>query len=122
EVAHGLDVIQRNARVQTQLVEDLLDMSRIVSGKVRLDLQRVAMSDVIEAALEVVRPAAEAKEVQLKRVFDPQPDPVQGDPARLQQVVWNLLTNAVKFTPRGGSVEVHLARIDHQVEIAVRDS
>ncbi len=118
----GLSVIHRNARVQAELIADLLDMSRIISGKMRLNVQRVDLPEVIQAAIESVRPAAEAKEIRLQRVLEPLTDPVQGDPARLQQIVWNLVSNAVKFTPKGGRVQVVLARVNSHVEIAVSDT
>lgn len=121
-IGEGLATIERNARVQAQLVEELLDMSRIISGKVRLDVQRVSLGDVIDAACETVSPAAEAKQIRLRRVLDPLAGPVSGDPNRLQQIVWNLLINAVKFTPRGGRVDIALARVDSHIEIAVRDT
>ncbi len=118
----GLAVIDRNARLQAQLIADLLDMSRIISGKMRMDVQRVELPLVIEAALEAIRPAAEAKEVRVQCVLDPITDTVHGDPTRLQQVVWNLLSNAVKFTPRGGRVQVVLARVNSHVELSVSDT
>jgi signal transduction histidine kinase/DNA-binding response OmpR family regulator len=121
-VSQGLEVIERNARVQTQLISDLLDMSRIISGKMRLDVQRVELPVVIEAALEAVRPAAEAREVRLQSVLEPISEPVHGDPARLQQIVWNLLSNAVKFTPKTGRVQIVLARVNSHVEISVSDT
>jgi CheY-like chemotaxis protein len=102
--------------------EDLLDMSRIVAGKVRLDMQRVSPAAVIEAAAESVRPSADAKGVHLGLRLDRLAGPVTGDPARLQQVVWNLLANAIKFTPRGGRVEVRLARVSSHVEITIADT
>jgi signal transduction histidine kinase len=111
ELAEGLEIISRNARVQTQLIEDLLDMSRIVSGKVRLDVQPVDLMRIADAALDTVRPAAEAKGIRLEKVLDPVAGAVRGDPGRLQQVAWNLLTNAIKFTPRGGKVQVVLERV-----------
>lgn len=121
-VAEGIDVIDRNVRVQTQLIEDLLDMSRIISGKVRLDVQRVELPEVIHAALEVVQPAAEAKGIRLEKVIDPNAGPVSGDPARLQQVLWNLLTNAIKFTSKGGKVCILLERVNSHVQISVSDT
>lgn len=121
-ISRGLAVINRNARAQSQLIEDLLDMSRIISGKVRLDVQRVELAEVIEAALETVKPAAEARGVRLRKVLDPLAGPVSGDPNRLQQIVWNLLSNAIKFTERGGSVEVLLERVNSHLEITVSDS
>ena len=122
DLKEGLEVIDRNAKVQAQIIEDLLDISRIISGNLRLDVQRVNLAEVIEAAIAAVMPAAEAKGVRLKKVLDPLAGPVSGDPARLQQVVWNLLTNAVKFTPKGGRVQVLLERVNSHVEISVIDT
>ncbi|HLL89059.1 MAG TPA: ATP-binding protein [Tepidisphaeraceae bacterium] len=121
-MADGLRTIERNARAQTRLIEDLLDMSRIISGKVRLDVQRVDVAAVIEAAVAAVRPAAEAKGVRLQVTLDPLAGPVRGDPGRLQQVLWNLLSNAVKFTPKRGRVQVLLERVNSHLEIAVSDT
>lgn len=118
----GIEVIDRNARAQTQLIADLLDISRITTGKMRLDVQRVELPLIIEAALESVRPAADAKEVRIQSVVEPVADVVHGDPARLQQVVWNLVSNAVKFTPRGGRVQVILARVNSHIELSVSDT
>jgi signal transduction histidine kinase/PAS domain-containing protein len=120
--ARGIEVIERNARVQTQLIADLLDISRITSGKLRLDVQRVELPAVIDAALEVVRPAAEAKGVRVQTVIEPIGVAVHGDPNRLQQIMWNLVANAVKFTPKGGRVQVVLARVNSHVEIRVSDT
>jgi PAS domain S-box-containing protein len=122
ELRRGLETIERNARMQTQLIEDLLDMSRITSGKVRLDVQPVQPAAFIEAALETVRPGAEAKGIRLVKVLDERAGPVYGDPARLQQVVWNLLNNAIKFTPKGGRVQVVLERVNSHVELGVSDT
>jgi signal transduction histidine kinase/CheY-like chemotaxis protein len=121
-VAEGVEVIARNARLQKQLIEDLLDMSRIISGKIRLDVQRVELAGVIEAAIASIRPTAEAKGVRLQVTLDSAAAPVKGDPSRLQQVVWNLLTNAVKFTPKGGRVQIFLERVNSHLEITVADS
>ena len=121
-VREAMEVIDRNVRLQTQLIEDLLDMSRIISGKVRLDVQQVELAELIDTAIESVRPAAEAKELRLESVVDPHAGPVSGDPGRLQQVLWNLLTNAIKFTPKGGKIHVVLERINSHVEISVVDS
>jgi signal transduction histidine kinase/ActR/RegA family two-component response regulator len=118
----ALDVIERNARAQTQLVDDLLDVSRIVTGKVRLDVQLVDLRRLLDGAVEATRPAADAKGIGVQTVIDPRGVAVSGDPQRLQQVFWNLLSNAIKFTPRGGRVEVDLRRVDGHVEIAVRDT
>ena len=122
DLRQGLSTIERNARVQTRLIEDLLDMSRIISGKLRLDVQRVLPVTVVEAAIESVRPAAEAKGVRLEKVLDPLAGPVAGDPGRLQQVVWNLLSNAIKFTPNGGRVQVILERVNSHIELTVADT
>jgi signal transduction histidine kinase/CheY-like chemotaxis protein len=118
----GLDVITRNARTQARLIDDLLDMSRIISGKMRLDVQRVDLGAVIDAALESVKPAAEAKGMKVQKVIDPLAGPVTGDPNRLQQVVWNLLINAIKFTPKGGKVQIVLERVNSHVELSVSDT
>ena len=118
----GLSVIERNARAQTQLIEDLLDMSRIVSGKIRLDVQPVQVASFINAAIETVMPAADAKGIRIHKVLDGYAGPVSGDPNRLQQVVWNLLSNAIKFTPRGGRIQVLLERVNSHIEISVADS
>jgi len=120
--ARALDTIERSARAQAQLIDDLLDISRIVAGKLRLEVRPVDLAQVIEQAVEVVRPAADAKGIRLQMVLDTETGPTSGDPARLQQVVWNLLSNAVKFTPRGGRVQITLERVNSQVEIAVSDT
>jgi PAS domain S-box-containing protein len=122
DLKEGLDVIERNARAQTQLIEDLLDMSRIISGKVRLDVQTLEPVSFVEAAIETMRPAAEAKEIKLEKRLDPTAGPIAGDPNRLQQVVWNLIANAVKFTPTGGKVQIVLQKVDSQVRISVADT
>jgi PAS domain S-box-containing protein len=122
DLKQGLEVIERNARAQAQLIADLLDMSRIISGKVRLDVQTTDLSAVIEAVIESIAPAAEAKGIRLRKVLDPQAGTVSGDPTRLQQVVWNLLTNAIKFTPKGGAVDIVLQRMNSHLEIIVHDT
>ncbi|MGH7177518.1 MAG: hybrid sensor histidine kinase/response regulator [Tepidisphaeraceae bacterium] len=122
DVTQGLETIERNSRAQAQLIEDLLDMSRIISGKIRLDVQRVDLVKVIEAAIGSVRPAADAREIRLQKVLDSRAGLVSGDPGRLQQIVWNLLTNAIKFTPKQGRVQVILERVESQVEITVNDT
>jgi signal transduction histidine kinase/CheY-like chemotaxis protein len=122
EVVEGLGIIERNARVQAQLIDDLLDMSRIISGKLRLDVQRVEMPLVIKSAVEVVQLAADAKGVRLEVLVDPIAGPVTGDPNRVRQIVWNLVSNAIKFTARGGKVQVTLERVNSHVELSVSDS
>ena len=119
---NALETIERNARAQSQLIDDLLDVSRIITGKLRLDVRQVDPASFIESAIEALHPAAEAKGVRLQKVMDTGVTAIAGDPARLQQVVWNLLSNAIKFTPKGGRVQVRLERIDSHVEIAVSDT
>jgi signal transduction histidine kinase/CheY-like chemotaxis protein len=119
---HGLEVIERNAAAQVKLIEDLLDISRIVSGKMRLDVRSVDVANAVESAVDSVRHAVEMKEIRLETVLDPRAGPVAGDPDRLRQVVWNLLSNAIKFTPKGGRVQVRLARVGSRVQIVVADS
>jgi PAS domain S-box-containing protein len=121
-VARAVEVIERNATSLTQIVEDVLDVSRIVSGKMRLNVQPVDLPDIVRNAVDGVVPAADAKGVRLDVVLDPLAAPVSGDPERLQQVVWNLMSNAVKFTPRGGRVQVRLQRVNSHVEIVVADT
>jgi signal transduction histidine kinase/CheY-like chemotaxis protein len=118
----GLETIERNARVQTQLIEDLLDMSRITSGKLRMDVQRLHPMALIESAVETVSPAALARGIRLETFLDPAAGPISGDPGRLQQVVWNLLSNAIKFTARGGKVQIVLERVNSHIEIRVADT
>jgi signal transduction histidine kinase len=120
-VKQGAEIIERNARIQTQIIDDLLDMSRIVSGKLLLRTETLNLRAVVEAALATVQPAAEARGVQLASRFDAVPW-LRGDPNRLQQVVWNLLTNAIKFTPKGGRVDLRLERDDHHARIVVADT
>ena len=122
DMNHGLEVIERNARAQVQLIDDLLDLSRILAGQIRLDVQRLALVDVIAAAVESAAPGAHAKGVRLEKILDPRGSLVSGDPARLQQVVWNLLSNAIKFTPRGGRVQVLLERVNSHIELSVSDT
>jgi signal transduction histidine kinase/ActR/RegA family two-component response regulator len=121
-ISEGINVIDRNVRLQTQLIDDLLDMSRIISGKLRLDVQAVNMADVIDSAIESVMPAMKAKEIRLKKIVDPSAVSVSGDPGRLQQVLWNVLTNAIKFTPKNGRIDVLAERVDSHLEIRVRDT
>jgi PAS domain S-box-containing protein len=118
----ALETIERNAKLQTQLIEDLLDVSRILQGKLNLNICPVNLVMVVEAALETVRLAAEAKSIQIQTIFDASLGQVMGDPNRLQQVVWNLLSNAVKFTPTGGRVGIRLMEASNQIQIQVSDT
>ncbi|KYF53089.1 hypothetical protein BE04_10070 [Sorangium cellulosum] len=122
DLCKGLAVIDRNARAQAQLIEDLLDMGRITSGKLRLDVQPLDLHDVVGAAVSSVAPSAEAKGIQLEKISSPAVGVTRGDPSRLQQVVWNLLSNAIKFTPEGGSVQVKVSRAGDHVDITVSDT
>jgi PAS domain S-box-containing protein len=118
----AIDTIERNATSLTQIVEDVLDVSRIVAGKIRLNVQAVDFPEIVGNAIDAVTPAAEAKGVRIETVLDPGATPISGDPERLQQVLWNLLTNAVKFTNRGGKAQVRLERIESHVEVAITDT
>ncbi|MBD1934432.1 PAS domain S-box protein [Trichocoleus sp. FACHB-69] len=118
----ALETIERNAKLQAQLIEDLLDVSRILQGKMTLNVAPVNLAAMIEAALETVRLAAEAKHIQIQTIFNPISGTVSGDTNRLQQVVWNLLSNAVKFTPSGGRIEVQLAQVGTYAQIQVKDT
>jgi len=120
--ALGIEVIRRNARVQAQLIDDLLDVARIMTGKLRMTVQPVDLGTIIIAAVDGLRPAAQAKEIRLQLQLDSPSGQVSGDPDRLQQVAWNLLSNAIKFTPPGGSVLVRLARVESHVEVTVSDT
>lgn len=121
-LARAFETIERNARAQNQLIEDLLDVSRIISGKVRLDVQPVSLAAIIEAALDAVRPAAEARGIRIEKILDSEAGPISGDPDRLQQIVWNLLSNAIKFTERDGKVKVRLEQVNSHVEIVIADN
>jgi CheY-like chemotaxis protein/nitrogen-specific signal transduction histidine kinase len=118
----ALEVIERNARAQRQLIDDLLDISRIITSKIRLDVRPLSLAPVIETALDSVRPLAAAKKVQLRLALDKGVVRVQGDQTRLQQVIWNLLTNALKFTPEGGRIEVRLERAREMACLIVADT
>ncbi|HEV7223053.1 MAG TPA: response regulator [Pirellulales bacterium] len=122
ESSRGLEIIERNVLSQAKLIDDLLDVSRIITGKLRLSIRPISLGSVIEAALDVVRPAANAKGIRLETALDPEASAVSGDPDRLQQVVWNLLVNAIKFTPSGGVVSVRLGRNDSKSQIQVSDT
>ena len=122
ESKRALEIIVRNARAQSQLIDDLLDISRIISGKLRLNVCPVELAPMIEAVVDGVRPAANARNIHLLTALDSLAGPVSGDPDRLQQIVWNLLSNAIKFTPKGGSVAVRLERVDSHIEITISDT
>jgi PAS domain S-box-containing protein len=118
----ALDIVERNATALKQIIEDVLDVSRIVAGRLRLNVQPVDLPTIARESCATLTPAAEAKGVRLETVIDAQTPPVSGDPDRLQQIVWNLLSNAIKFTPRGGKVQLRVARVNSHVEIAVSDT
>lgn len=121
-VQRGLETIERNARAQNKLIDDLLEMSSIISGKIRLDIQQLDLADIVEAATESVAPAIQAKNIHLIKKIDPAVGFVSGDPHRLQQIIWNLLSNAVKFTPKGGNIEVIVKQVASHLEVTVKDS
>ncbi len=118
----ALETIERNAKAQSQLIEEILDVSRVITGKLRLEVQPVDLTAVIESSIDAVLPAADAKGIRIQRVLDAGASMVSGDPARLQQIIWNLLSNAIKFTPKDGRVLVKLERVNSQVEIIVSDN
>jgi PAS domain S-box-containing protein len=122
KTTHAVQTIVRNAIAQAQLIDDLLDVSRIITGQLRLDVDFVDMNQIVSAAIDVVRPGAEAKGLTLRWSLNPEAGTIKGDAGRLQQILWNLLTNAVKFTPRGGRIQVTLHREHDSVEIAVADT
>jgi len=121
-VSHALEVIERNAAAQKQIIEDLLDVSRIITGKLRMNTQPLDVLLVIHAAIDAVRPAAEAKQINICTHFEAPDLIVKADQERLQQVLWNLLVNAVKFTPAAGAIDVYLERHDSLAEIRIEDS
>ncbi len=122
QVERGLETVERNSRWLAQIVDDVLDVSRIVSGKIRLDVQPVELPSIVDNAVATVQPGADAKGVRIQTLLDPRIGPVSGDPDRLQQVIWNLMANAVKFTPKGGRVQVRLERVNSHIELIVSDS
>jgi PAS domain S-box-containing protein len=121
-VQRALETIERNARAQNKLIADLLEMSSIISGKVRLDMQRLDLSTVVEAAVESIAPAAQAKGISLRKSIGSGVGPVSGDNNRLQQIIWNLLSNAVKFTPRNGNVDIIVERVESHLQLTVKDT
>lgn len=122
DTERAIHVIQRNAEAQSKLIEDLLEVSRIITGKLKIDFQPASFAAITESAINSLRPAADAKQLQLEAAIDPAAGPIMGDPARLQQVVTNLLSNAIKFTPAGGRIEVRLDRPDTTVRLQVKDT
>ena len=122
ELKQGLDAIERNARAQAQIIEDLLDMSRIISGKMRLDVAQIDLSTVLNESIDTVRAASEAKGIHLQVMVDPRVGSISGDVDRLRQVFWNLLNNAIKFTPKGGEARVLLERVKSHIEVSVIDT
>jgi len=120
--ARGLETIERNARIQAQIVNDLLDMSRIISGKVQLEVQPLYLHEVINNSIDAVSQSAVAKNIRIQPMLDTGIGLVRGDPNRLQQVLWNLLSNAIKFTPKDGRVQVVLERVNSHVEICIEDT
>jgi hypothetical protein len=119
---HAIDVIERNAQALNQLVGDLLDISRVITGKIRISASQVDLGNVVEMAIEGVRPAAEAKQIDLAVDLDGNNAVMRGDGDRLQQAVWNLVANAVKFTPKNGAVKVRLRRVDSDLDLTVEDN
>jgi PAS domain S-box-containing protein len=122
QVARAIETIERNAQAQARIVDDVLDVSRVITGKLRLEVDRINLADVLSAAVDTVRPAAEAKEIELFVSLDPSAAETAGDAARLQQVAWNLLSNAIKFTPKGGRIEVRLERSGSDARVSVSDN
>jgi signal transduction histidine kinase len=122
KAGRALDIVERNARAQVQLIEDLLDLSRVVTGKLRLEPKPLHVVPLVEAAVETIRPAAAAKGIVLEMKSAPEIEEILGDGDRLHQVIWNLLSNAVKFTPEGGRVRVDVERLETQIEIQVGDT
>ena len=122
DLQEGIAAIERNSTAQAQIIEDLLDVSRIVSGKLKLEVERINIQEIVETAVATVMPAANGKQIRVQKVLDSLAGPISGDPARIQQIVWNLLNNAVKFTPKGGRVQVLLERVNSHIEISVVDT
>ena len=122
DLQRGTDAIERNARAQVQLIDELLDLSSILTGRIRVDVQPLILADIVQGVIESAEPVAQVKGIRLEKILDPQAGRVSGDPARLQQIVWNLLSNAIKFTPKGGRVQVLLGRVNSHVELTVSDT
>jgi PAS domain S-box-containing protein len=122
DIRNGLEVIERNVRAQSQLINDLLDMSRIISGKIHLEVQPLYLHELVNAAIDTVRHMADVKNIRIRSMLDTRIGLVRGDPNRLQQVLWNILSNAIKFTPKDGRVQIVLERVNSQAEISVEDT
>src|SRR5262249_40960107 len=122
QIQHALEVIEQSAKSQARLVDDILDTSRIITGRLKLDAHPVDIEQVLQAAVDVIRPAADAKGIELRTLIEDHGNLVFGDTNRLQQVIWNLLFNSVKFTEGGGSIEARLSRVGNQVDISVTDT
>jgi PAS domain S-box-containing protein len=121
-IARAVDAILRSARAQDQIISDLLDVARIVNGRLRLDIRPVQLVEVLESAIDAIRPAAEAKQVRVQALLDPAASPLAGDPDRLRQVFWNLLSNAIKFTSKNGRIQIVSQRINSHIEVVVSDT
>lgn len=121
-VQRAAEVIDRNTRLQTNLIDELLDLNRLLMGKLRLDIQAVDLCGIVDAVVESFEPTAAAKQIRIRKILDPRAGSVRGDPVRLQQIVWNLLSNALKFTPSKGLVEISLSRVNSHVELSVADN
>ena len=121
-VARAIETIERNARSQARLIDDLLDVSRIITGNLRLDLHPLNLAPIVDAALDALRPTADVKGIKLQTRFEPTQCLVKGDPNRLRQVIWNLLSNAIKFTPRGGNVNINLMCVESTARLTVSDT
>ena len=122
KVTEGIETIDRNAKSQAKLVDDILDISRIIQGKLRLSVRQVELADVVVSAIESIKPAADYKSIRIQTIFDSSISPVLADPDRLHQIFWNLLSNAIKFTSKRGTVQVKLERINSHIEVTVRDN
>jgi signal transduction histidine kinase/CheY-like chemotaxis protein len=122
DIAEGLAIIERNAHSQAQIIGDLLDISRIIAGKIRLEVQEVELADIIKQAIETAKNAARVKSLRIEKILENLPAPISGDPNRLQQIFWNLISNAIKFTPKGGKIQIILARVNSHIEVNVVDT
>ena len=121
-MSHALEIIERNARAQAKLIEDLLDVSRIITGKLRLNIRPIDLNSLLENSIDALSPAADAKNITIERKFNNEPIALNADVERMQQVVWNLLSNAIKFTPQGGKIQVSAARAQNNVTIEIHDT